>query len=230
MKNSDANSPEYDILKYYRQVSSDYDKLYERKDPIRQQEIFKIEEDLKRVLRNRCVLEVACGTGFWTRIAAEIAQQIVSTDILDEMLTLAKSKLKGTDNVELMLADAYNLRSVPGFFDAGLAGFLLSHVPKARVEEFFEGFHKRLGSGAIVYIIDSVFVPGLGGELVSIPGIPGKLDTYKQRTLKDGTTYYVLKNYYNSEQVRSILSHQSENLQINFMKNYWYATYTISQD
>ena len=115
MRDSESTDSGYDILQYYRQVSSDHDRLYKREDPILQQEIYTVGEVLKKTLRNRCVLEAACGTGFWTRVVADIAQHVVSTDILNEMLTIAERRLRGFDNAELRLVDAFKeMRGVKG--------------------------------------------------------------------------------------------------------------------
>jgi len=44
-------------------------------------------DDLQVTLRARRVLEVACGTGYWTRYAAAVAVQVVATDTSPAMLT-----------------------------------------------------------------------------------------------------------------------------------------------
>ena len=103
-------------------------------------------------------------------------------------------------------------------------GFWFSHVPRARVDEFLDGFHTRLGSGAVVFMIDNVYVPGLGGELVSFPHLD---DTFKRRTIPDGSTHLVLKNYYDPGQIRAILDDRSEDPRIEFGACYWRARYKV---
>ena len=45
-------------------------------------------------LAHRNVLEVACGTGFWTRKLALQARSVVATDAAPEMLAIAGDRLR----------------------------------------------------------------------------------------------------------------------------------------
>ena len=82
------------------------------------------------------------------------------------MLAIARSKTLPADKVEFRQGDAYALDSVPGPFDAGLANFWFSHLPKSRIDEFLTTFHARLVRGAVVFMADNVYLPGIGGELI----------------------------------------------------------------
>jgi SAM-dependent methyltransferase len=168
---------------YYSRRAREYEQIYQRDDPVRQGEQDESVEAMRKALRERGVLEVACGTGYWTAILAEVAQHVVAIDSAREMLAIAREKGLPPKRVEFREGDAYALESVPGSFDAGMVNFWFSHVPKARIDEFLQGFHVRLGPGAIVFMADNVYVPGIGGELVTRPGIE---DTFKLRELSDG--------------------------------------------
>lgn len=209
---------------YYGRRADDYEEIYHRDDPVRQREQAEAAAAMRQVLADRSVLEVACGTGFWTEIAAEVTQHIVALDMSPEMLALAQEKEFPPGKVEFLNADAYALETVPGRFDAGLANFWFSHVPKARVKEFLDGFHKRLGPGAVVFMADNVYVPGVGGKLITRPGIE---DTFKLRKLPEGSEHEVLKNYYSADQLRSILSPLASELQVHVGKCFWWVSYTV---
>lgn len=116
------------------------------------------------------------------RVAA-VADHVVAIDVSPETLDIAKAKGLPFAKVEFRIADAYALDKVEGTFDAGMANFWLSHVPKQAVGAFLDGFHKRVGPGARVFMADNVYVPGIGGELIVKPGTQ---DTFKLRTLADG--------------------------------------------
>src|SRR5207253_3196810 len=88
-------------------------------------------------------------------------------------------------------------------FDGGLATFWLSHVPRARLRAFLDGFHARLAAGAVVYLADNVYVAGVGGELLPADRAG---DTYKVRRLTDGGRHRVLKNYFSTEELRTVLA------------------------
>jgi len=137
------------------------------------------------------------------------------------MLTHAREKAL-PQSVTLLVADAYDLRRVPGEFDGGLAMFWLSHVPRARLRAFLDGLHERLEPGAIVFLGDNVYVPGVGGDLLP-PDEAG--DTYKLRRLADGGRYRVLKNYYSEKELRGLLAPGTSDLVVRVGTHYWSATY-----
>ena len=121
---------------YYDRRAPEYENVYFRDDPLRQGEQAAIAKVLEETFANRLVLEVACGSGFWTKIVAGVARGVVAFDTSEEMLAIARDKGLPPQKVEFRHGDAYALESVVGKFDAGLANFWFSHVPKARMNEF----------------------------------------------------------------------------------------------
>jgi len=75
---------------YYRRCAEEYEEIYQRSDPVWRQELNKIADALRQVFKGRRVLEIACGTGYWTQLLSETAQSIVAPDILQEMLEIAE--------------------------------------------------------------------------------------------------------------------------------------------
>lgn len=51
------------------------------------------------------IIEFGCGTGYFTKVAAEHAKHIIATDLSDEMLEAAKIQLKDFQNVTLQKDD-----------------------------------------------------------------------------------------------------------------------------
>ena len=51
------------------------------------------------------VIEFGCGTGYFTKILAKNSRHIVATDLSDEMLEVAKSKLKEFKNITVEKVD-----------------------------------------------------------------------------------------------------------------------------
>jgi SAM-dependent methyltransferase len=177
-----------------------------------------------RALSGRRVLEVACGTGFWTEIVAKVAEHVTAIDVSEKMLTIAHKRKKSSSNVEYRRGDAYALAEVSGEFNAGLANFWFSHVPKARIGEFLHGFHKKLGKNAVMFMADNVYMPGIGGQLVTKVGIE---DTFKLREGSNGLKYEVLKNYYNRDILRCLLSTKTSGLKIRETKYFWWVKYKV---
>jgi ABC-2 type transport system ATP-binding protein len=51
------------------------------------------------------VIEFGCGTGYFTKILAKNSRHIIASDLSDEMLEVAKSKLKKFKNITVKKAD-----------------------------------------------------------------------------------------------------------------------------
>ena len=215
---------EANLRRYYDQRAPEYEQIYLPRDKQHGRELGELSRELRDALRGRRVLEVACGTGYWTACAAGVAVRVTATDASLAMLAEAREKSLPA-NVELLARDAYDLHDLPADFDGGLAMFWLSHVPRARLRAFLDGFHARLGPGAVVYLADNVYLPGLGGELLP-PDAAG--DTYKLRRLSDGGRHRVLKNYFSTEELRTLLAPGTSDLVVRAGSCFWSARYRVS--
>lgn len=193
-------------------------------DLVRKAELDAIADSMREALKGRRVLEVACGTGYWTKIAAEVATHVVALDISPKTLAVAQSRALPPESVEFCVHDAYELASVQGTYNAGLANFWLSHVPKARVEGFLEGFHRRLGEGSIVFMADNLYLPKSGGTLVVKRGNP---DSFRLRRMPDGSMAEIIENYYDESSLMPLLEPYAEDLQINMGNNFWWLRYRV---
>lgn len=219
------NEQKMKMQDYYGARAEEYERIYRREDAEFQQELALLAEMLKKQVEGKSVLEVACGTGYWTQIAASTARYIVGVDIRQEVLEIADSKSWPASNATFVQCDAYQLSEVTGDFDYGLANFWFSHIPKNRIESFLQSFHARLGSGANVFIADNVYVPGRGGELISHEDSE---DTYKRRELADGSKHEIIKNYYSYEELNDIFKPLSQHLRIFVGSSFWYVSYTVA--
>ncbi|SMC03038.1 Methyltransferase domain-containing protein [Sulfobacillus thermosulfidooxidans DSM 9293] len=209
---------------YYRARAPEYEKVYKRSEQVCEHELLELRDAMTRLFSDKSILEVACGTGYWTQFLAQVASHIVAVDKSQEMLQIAKNKNLDARTVRFCLGDAYNLNNLPGDFDGGVANFWLSHVPKCRIHEFLDHWHARLGRDAIVFMADNVYMDGVGGELISKAS---DKNTYKMRTLEDGRTYEVLKNYYSQDELRSLFYPYADGLQIHVGQCYWWLSYRV---
>ena len=141
-------STQTDLTTYYAARASEYERVYEK--PERQRDLVSLRQLLAAYFDGRRVLEVACGTGYWTAVAARVATTVLATDKTPAVLTVAKAKRLPPDRVEFRVADAFDLDGVPGTFDAALAGFWWSHVRSQDLPRFLTGLHRRVGKGARV--------------------------------------------------------------------------------
>lgn len=211
-------SPSDDLLDYYRRRAREYESIYFRPHPERLEEIEDMARAVRSWLKDRDVLEIAAGTGWWTVHGSSVARSYTATDANEEMLTVAK--LKPLEKVRFQTADAFKLEEIEGSFDGAIANFWLSHVARAQIPDFLSGLHKRLQPGSHVFMADNLYDPTWGGPFIQEPNNP---DTYRIRTLEDGTEYKILKNYFSEQELRDFLKGM-QNIQIH-MGAYWWAMY-----
>ncbi len=212
-----------ELLAYYAQRAHEYEQIYEK--PERQTDLSRLRSWLRDALDGHRVLEVACGTGYWTAALAPVAAAITATDASPEVLALARGKDYPIGRVRFAVADAYALDPIDGEFTAGLAAFWWSHVPCERQAEFLRGLHRRLGLGAVVVLMDNRFVEG-SSTRISQRDAAG--NTYQQRRLMDGTTHEVLKNFPTGTELEAALSPMSNELSIAELPYYWMVRYRVA--
>ena len=98
------------------------------------------------------VLELAAGTGQWTGILAEYADELVVTDASPEMLELNRAKV-GERGIDYRVADAFAMEATHDH-DVVVFGFFLSHVPASRFERFWGVVSGLLAPGGRVFFVD----------------------------------------------------------------------------
>jgi SAM-dependent methyltransferase len=216
-----------DLVEYYRERAEEYDEIYEWRDPHRQEEQLILGEAIKESLEGRRVLEVACGTGYWTRILSQTAESIMATDLGENVMELAQEKEYACP-VTFRKEDAYNLSFSNGSFDGGFSFSWFSHIPRKRLDSFLKGFHRVLEAGSRVFMADNAYIPGVGGKLIKQAGSE---DTYKKRTLKDGREFTIIKNYYSVDDLKTIFNRHVKGFDLDniFLGNcFWYVSYEIT--
>jgi len=177
------------LQSYYAARAPEYDSVYLK--PERQPDLRAIEHWLRTRFAGAVVLEVACGTGYWTQFIAPAAARVIAVDAAPETMRIAQARVPG-ENVKFVVGDAYALPAHLGEFCAAFAGFWFSHVPKNRQREFLLGVDTRLQPGSTVVLLDNLFVPGSSSP---ISDQDGEGNTYQTRSLSDGSTHRVLKNF-----------------------------------
>ena len=187
------------LQSYYAARAGEYDRVYLK--PERQSDLRQIEQWLPSVLAGAAVLEVACGTGYWTQFIAPVASAVVALDSSPETLRIAKERVTAP-NVEFHVGDAYALPRFARRFSAAFAGFWFSHVPLERQREFLLGLNSALAPGARVVLLDNLFVAGSSSAIVD-QDAGG--NTYQRRSLSDGSIHRVLKNFPTEAQLHALM-------------------------
>lgn len=207
------------LNEYYSHRVEEYEDIYYRDDLVRQNEQTEIHNELRSIFKNKSVLEVACGTGYWTKTISEVANNILAIDYSKDVIDVAKSKNLSAD---FLVDDAYKLKKVENSFNGGCANFWFSHVPRNIISEFLNTFHDKLAKGSHVFMADNIFLKGIGGDLIRKQGDE---NTYKVRTLSDGSTYEIIKNYYSREELAERFKDYVSDIEIIFRKCFWWIKY-----
>jgi demethylmenaquinone methyltransferase/2-methoxy-6-polyprenyl-1,4-benzoquinol methylase len=208
------------IAGYYAQRAQEYERIFQK--PERQDDLRALRSFVLEAFAGRHVLEVACGTGYWTQILSRSAASVTAIDVNSEVLEIARAKPRHGAKVAFRREDAYALPSFPRKFSGGLAGFWWSHVPKALLRSFLTGLHQAFAPGATMAFIDNAYVEGSSTPL-SRRDTNG--NTYQRRTLDDGSTHEVLKNFPTEEELRCALEGLATNVRVGFLPHYWIVTY-----
>src|SRR6266480_1914240 len=95
------------LQEYYHRRAPGYDSLYHRAD--RQEELDEAAKILQQIFFGKEVLEIACGTGYWTERISQTAKFIFASDINESMLAIARSR-SYPGNVLFSLEDFYHLK------------------------------------------------------------------------------------------------------------------------
>jgi SAM-dependent methyltransferase len=209
------------LLDYYAERANEYELIYRK--PERQSDLARLARELQASLAGQDVLELACGTGYWTRLYAPAAASVLATDLSPEVLGLARSKHYPPNRVRFAIADAYQPDRIPGRFTAVFAGFWWSHVPRERLAGFLAGLHHRFPSGTRVVFCDNRFVEGSSTPETRRDATG---NTYQSRRLQGGAEYEVLKNFPPREEIGQTLhSAGAAEIRITELTFYWYVSY-----
>ncbi|MEM6518568.1 MAG: class I SAM-dependent methyltransferase [Cyanobacteria bacterium P01_D01_bin.71] len=191
-------SPQITLLQYYEQRHSEYEAIYMQ--PERQQNLTWLESQISNLVAGKRVLEIACGTGYWTRRIAASAASIQATDASQRLASAAKESCD-SDNVTSGTLDAFNVPASPGF-ECLVAGFFFSHVPIDHRQNFLAGLAKALDLETHIVLFDNQYVEG---RSTTISRRTDGGDTYQRRRLLDGSAYEVIKNFPTTGELRAAL-------------------------
>jgi SAM-dependent methyltransferase len=184
----------------------------------------RMEGALRGVVQGRPALELACGTGSMTRVAAAVAQSIVAIDSSDTCIRLAREACS-LPHVSFQVGDAFELSALTGDFSAGFACGFFHLVPKRRQLEFLRGFHSRLAPLSRVFLSASrTRTIRAKSRLFRRPNWP---DDLCNRTLKDGRSYVIVNNEFDEGELRRVFSPLATDLEIEVGDAWWWVTYSI---
>jgi demethylmenaquinone methyltransferase/2-methoxy-6-polyprenyl-1,4-benzoquinol methylase len=206
---------------YYAARAPYYDAVYLK--PERRHDLTFLAEHIPQRLRGREIIEIACGTGYWTQYIAPAASRMVATDLVAEPLEFARLR-PGTEEVTFLQQDAYALPSSLGRFDGAFAGLWFSHVPISARSTFLSALHSLLNPGSRVLFIDNSQV-----QLRDFPiaETDDEGNTYQLRQLRDGSAHRVLKNFPTETELRELLAGRCGQVTFRELQNFWLLEYEL---
>jgi ubiquinone/menaquinone biosynthesis C-methylase UbiE len=210
------------IETYYSKRAGEYERIYDK--PERQRELAWLRERIPEIFRGRTVLEVACGTGYWTQHIALTARHVNACDINESVLEIAREKPIPVGRATFSRADAITLEGVPPGCDAAFAGFWWSHVKKSELALFVKQLSLKLEPGATVAILDNSYAEG---SSTPISRRDAEGNTYQMRMLANGEQYEVLKNFPSALELAEAVRPVAREAHLESLTYYWLLVFTL---
>jgi SAM-dependent methyltransferase len=142
------------------------------------------------------VLELAAGTGIWTRRLVRTAASVTAVDASPEVLARNRERVAGRGApVEHVVADLFEWEP-PRRYDVVFFSFWISHVPPGRFDAFWDLVDRALAPGGRVHLIDNARQDDWsdGDGVVT------------RRELTDGRSWDIVKVYWSPEELTDRLS------------------------
>ncbi len=142
-------------------------------------------------LRPARALELACGTGLFTRFVAPRVGRLLALDASPEVQAINAARVASA-NVDYELADLFAWRPRERY-DFVFMSFWLSHVPEDRFDAFWAMVRAALAPGGTAYVIDS----GWDTTSSAVNHVrPDREGGVAQRKLNDGSEYRIVKVFH----------------------------------
>lgn len=208
------------LASYYAQRASEYEQIYARAD--RRLGARLLGNRLPELFAGRRVLEIACGTGYWTEAIAASAVSVDALDFNEETLAIARLKKIPAEKATFFRGDAYALPDFGRRHDAMYAGFWWSHVPLERLEDFLRGAIAAVAPGALLVFADNLYVEG-SSTPTSRTDPNG--NNFTTRTLNDGSRHEVLKNFPAEPELRACVASHGADFRYQILDCYWLMSF-----
>ena len=197
-------------LDYYRARAVEYDKWWLREGRFDRgaeanarwfAEATELERVLERFDPRGDVLELACGTGLWTRHLVKTAGSVTAVDAAPEVLAINRARVND-ERVRYVEADLFAW-APEDRYDACVFAFWLSHVPEDRFAAFWATVARALKPGGRVLFIDSARTERSTAADHVLPS--GGEDTMTRR-LDDGREFQIVKRFYDPQALEQRLA------------------------
>jgi demethylmenaquinone methyltransferase/2-methoxy-6-polyprenyl-1,4-benzoquinol methylase len=192
--------------RYYGERAPEYDDWWFRRahyslDPAAKAawfaDVAELEDELERFSPRGDVLELAAGTGNWTRRLARHADHVTALDAVPEVLELNRAKVGGAA-VDYVLADVFDWEPTRAF-DVCFFSFWLSHVPSGRFDAFWRLVDRALEPDGRVFLVDNAEL----GDPRHVVSASGEI---LRRRLADGREFDIVKRFWTPDELEHELA------------------------
>jgi len=202
-----------DQISYYRARAGEYDEWFYRvgrydwgaeRNAQWFAEIETVIQALRVLGKVESALELAAGTGNFTKELAGIADHVVALDASPEVLEINRDKVKNP-NVEYRQADLFNWQPDEQY-DLVFMSFWMSHVPPEKLDGFLDTVRLATKVGGQVFMVDSL------RDTTRTSSASNHADydpesIYHTRKLNDGQEYTIVKMFYDESLVPKLAEH-----------------------
>jgi SAM-dependent methyltransferase len=211
---------------YYRARAGEYDRWWLREGrydhgPEANRRWFEEVTALERALEDFGprgeILELACGTGLWTRRLISGARRLTAVDAAPEVLEINRERV-GSELVRYVEADLFEWTPPQSAFDVCFFSFWLSHVPESRFVAFWEKVRGALRPGGRVFLIDSARSESSGARDHALSTDEGQTMV---RRLDDGTEFQIVKRFYDPDRLQRRLAELGWNVEASATGEYF---------
>jgi demethylmenaquinone methyltransferase/2-methoxy-6-polyprenyl-1,4-benzoquinol methylase len=147
--------------------------------------------DMLAATRPSSVLELACGTGLFTRHIAPRVDSVTAVDAAPEVIAINRRRVAAS-NVDYVEADLFAWEP-DRRYDCVFMSFWLSHVPPPRFAAFWATVRRALAPEGFAYVLDSAHDPTSTAANHPTPDRSAGIVT---RRLDDGREFRIVKVFH----------------------------------
>lgn len=146
------------------------------------------------------VVDLACGTAFWLSAYGANCARVTLVDQSGAALARCRRRVDqlGLHAVaRVVQGDLFEVPLEPASYDAGMLGFLLSHLADAQLDALFDKLRVILRAQSELAVVDS------GWSDARRPYC--QREGFESRVLADGRVFRIRKNYFDREALEAVL-------------------------